>query len=106
MEETISSDDTDTDLVDNICEQLGIDAETLYIQMALCCNKMARANTEANKQHHKHWKHPKGSGLPASDVHCMMAAKADIDVNGIKYTIKQASTVGQPTNVSINGVMY
>jgi len=36
----------------------------------------------------------------------MMAAKADINVNGIKYTIKQASTVGHPTNVSINGITY
>jgi len=35
-----------------------------------------------------------------------MAAKAYIDVNGIKYTIKQASTVGQPTDVSIDGVTY
>jgi len=35
-----------------------------------------------------------------------MAAKADIDVNGIKYSIKKASTVGQPTNVSIDGITY
>jgi len=59
-EETISSDDTDTDLV--------IDVETLYVQMASHRNEMTRANTEANKQQHKHWKPPKGSGLPASDV--------------------------------------
>jgi len=35
-----------------------------------------------------------------------MAAKADMDVNGIKHTIKQASTVGQPTDVSIDGITY
>jgi len=70
--ETASSEDMDTNLMDDICEQLGIDMETLY--MASCCNEMARATTEANKQRHKHWKPPKGSGLPASDVHCMMAA--------------------------------
>jgi len=106
MEETISSDDTDTDLVDDVCEQLGIDIETLYVQMASHHNEMARANTEANKQCHKHWKPPKGSGLPASDVCHMMAAKADINVNDVKYTIKQISTVGQPTNVSIDGITY
>jgi len=106
MEETISSEDTDTDLVDDVCEQLGIDMETLYIQMASRCHKMARANTEANKQRHKHWEPLKGSGLPASDVCCMMAAKADINVNGIKYSIKKASTVGQPTDVSIDGMTY
>jgi len=106
MEETISSEDMDTDLVDDVCEQSGIDMETLYVQMASHRHKMARANTEANKQHHKHWKPPKGSGLPALDVCRMMAAKADIDVNGIKYSIKKASTVGQPTNVSIDGVTY
>jgi len=77
MEETISLDNMDTDLVDNICEQLGIDMETLYVQMASRHNEMARANSKANKQCHKHWKPPKGSGLPASDVCCMMAAKAD-----------------------------
>jgi len=80
--------------------------ETLYVQMASCHNKMAKANTEANKQHHRHWKPPKGSGLPALGVHHMMAAKADIDVNGIKYSIKKASTVGQPTDVSIDGITY
>jgi len=105
-EETISSDDMDMDLVDDVCEQLGIDVETLYVQMTLHHNKMARANTEANKQCHRHWKPPKGSGLPPSDVHHMMAAKADINVNGVKYTIKQASTVGQPTDVSIDGITY
>jgi len=106
MEETISSDDMNIDLIDNVCAQLGIDMETLYFQMATRWNDMARANTEANKQCHKHWKPPKGSGLPPSDVHRMMAAKAKIDVNGVKYTIKQASTLGQPTNVSIDGVTY
>jgi len=70
--------------------------ETLYIQMALHHNEMARANTKANEQCHKHWKPPKGSGLPPSDIRRLMAAKADIDVNGIKYTIKQASTVDNP----------
>jgi len=94
------------DLIDDVWEQLGIDMETLYVQMASHHNEMAKANTEANKQHHKHWKPPKGSGLPASDIHCMMAAKADIDVNGIKYSIKKALTVGQPTDVSIDGVTY
>jgi len=53
------------DLVDGICDQLGIDMKTLYIQMASWHKEMARANTEANKQHHKHWKPLKGSGLPA-----------------------------------------
>jgi len=36
----------------------------------------------------------------------MMAAKADIDVNGVKYSIKKAWTVGQPTDVSIDGITY
>jgi len=94
MEETISSEDTDMDLVDGVCEQLGIGMETLYVQMASHHHEMARANTEANKQHHKHWKPPKGSGLPALDVCRKMAAKAAIDVNGVKYSIKKASTVG------------
>jgi len=106
MEETISLDDTDADLVDDICEQLGIDMETLYIQMALHHHEMERANTKANKQRHKHWKPPQGSGLPALDVCCMMAAKADIDVNGVKYSIKKASTVGQPTDVSVDSITY
>jgi len=30
-EETASSEDTDMDLMDDVCEQLGIDMETLYI---------------------------------------------------------------------------
>jgi len=102
----VSSADTDTDFVDNVCEELGIDMETLYIQMDSCCNQMARANTEANKKHHKHWKPPKGSGLPAMDVCCMMAAKADIDINGIKYTIKKGGTNGQPSDISIDRVTY
>jgi len=64
--------------------QLGIDMETLYVQMALRHNDRARANTEANKLCHKHWTPPKGSGLPDSDIHQMMAAKSDIDINGVK----------------------
>jgi len=104
--ETISSDDTNLDLVDDVCEQLGIDMETLYVQMATRWNDMARANTEANKQCHRHLKPPKGSGLPPSDVRRMMAAKAKIDVNGVKYTVKQASTAAHPTDVSIDGVTY
>jgi len=43
------------DIVDDVCEQLSIDLETLYIQMASHHIEMAKANTEANKQHHKHW---------------------------------------------------
>jgi len=35
-----------------------------------------------------------------------MAAEADIDVNGVMYTIKQASTDGQPTDVSIDSITY
>jgi len=92
--------------MDDVCEQLGIDVETLYVQMASCHNEMARANTEANKQHHKHWKPPKGSRLPVSDVCHMMAAKPDIDINRVKYSVKQALTIGQPTDVSIDGVTY
>jgi len=57
-EETTSSEDMDMDPFDDICEQLGIDMEILYVQMASRHNKMAKANTEANKQHHKHWKPP------------------------------------------------
>jgi len=94
------------DLMGNVCKQLGIDMETLYVQMASRHNDRARANIEANKQHHKHWKPPKGSGLPASDIRHMMAAKANININGVKYSIKQALTVGQPTNVSIDGIPY
>jgi len=106
MEETASSGDTDMDLMGDDCKQLGSDMETLYFQMASRHNDRARANTEANKQRHKHWMPPKGSRLPASDVCRMMAAKADIDINGVKYSVKQASTIGQPTNVSINGITY
>jgi len=36
----------------------------------------------------------------------MMAAKADIDINGIKYSIKKAATVGPPTDVAIDGMTY
>jgi len=97
---------TDMDFIDDVCEELGIDMETLYIQMASRHNQMARANTEANKKHHKHWKPPKGSGLPALDVRRMMAAKADIDINGIQYTVKKADTQGQPSDVSIDRVTY
>jgi len=80
--------------------------DTLYVQMAPRHIKMAKANTEANKQHHKHWKPPKRSGLPALDVCRMMAAKVDIDVNGIKYSIKKAKTNGQPSDVSIDSITY
>jgi len=107
MEETISMDHTDmdlvdTDLVDDVCEQLGIDMETLYVQMASWHHEMERAITEANKQCHKHWKPPKGSGLPASDVCCMMAAKTDIDVNGIKYSLHQEGIDSRTTHQCIH----
>jgi len=36
----------------------------------------------------------------------MMAAKADIDVNGVKYSIEKAETNGQPSDVSIDSVTY
>jgi len=36
----------------------------------------------------------------------MMAAKANIDINGVKYSIKQALTIGQPTDVSLDGITY
>jgi len=74
--------------------------------MASQCAEIAKANTEANKQRHEHWKPPKGSGLPALDVCHMMAAKADIDLNGIKYSIKKANTASQPMDVAIDGITY
>jgi len=89
----------DVDIIDHICETYDLDVDTLHAHAA-------KRRTEDNKARHKHWKPPKGSGLPASDVRRMMAAKADIDVNGIKYSIKKASTLGQPTDVSIDGVTY
>jgi len=45
-EETASLEDMDTDLVSNVCEQLVIDMDTLYVQMASHRNDRARANTE------------------------------------------------------------
>jgi len=90
---------TDVDIIDHICKAYNLDMDTLHAHVA-------KWWTEDNKAMHKHWKPPKGSGLPASDVCRMMAAKADIDVNGIKYSIKKALTLGQPTNVSIDGVTY
>jgi len=74
--------------------------------MASRCAAIAKANMEANKQKHKHWKPPKGSRLPASDVCHMMAAKADIDINSVNYSIKKATTESQPTDITIEGITY
>jgi len=100
------SDDVDTDIIDEVCDQLGINIDTLYVQMASCRAAIAKANTEANKQKHRHWKPPKGSGIPALDVCCMMATKANININGVNYSIKKATTASQPMDVTIDGVTY
>jgi len=87
------------DIIDHICKNYSLDLDSLHAHMANHC-------TEDNNKKHLHWKPPKGSALPPSNVHHTMAAKSDIDLNGIKYLIKKANSVGQPMDVAINGITY
>ena len=59
-----------------------------------------------NKEKHRHWKPPKGSTLPPSDIQCMMADKAEIDINRHKYSVKKADAAPHPVDVAIDGIRY
>jgi len=87
------------DIIDHICENYSLDLDTLHAHVANCHNK-------DNKKKDQHWKPPKRSALPPSNICCMMDAKSNIDLNGVKYLIKKANSAGQPMDVAINGVTY
>jgi len=84
----------DNDLIDDVCQTYGVTWDMLYAHAAF-------RRTEANKEKHKHWKPPKGSTLPASDIRSMMADKTDININRAKYSIKKANSAAQNTLVSL-----
>ena len=74
---TKPQDGEDPDLVDSVCNHFDVNLETLYAHVAKHC-------TNVNKEKHKHWKPPKGSTLPLGEIHCMMADKEEININGTK----------------------
>jgi len=82
------------DLIDDVCQTYGVTLNRFYAHAA-------SRHTEANKERHKHWKPPKGSTLPASDIHHMMADKTNIDINGVKYLIKKADSAAQHSDITI-----
>ena len=90
-------DGEELDFIDSVCNQFDVDLETLYAHAA-------KWHTDVNKKRHKHWKPPKGSTLPLSDIQCMMADKKEIDINGAKYSIKKANATSHASNITINGV--
>ena len=87
------------DLIDSVCDTFDVDFETLYAHAVKCHSSM-------NKDKHRHWKPPKGSTLPPGVVHRMMADRAEINIDGHKYTAKKADAALHPTDVLIDGVRY
>jgi len=95
------SDDTnapDIVLIDDVYQTYGGTLDMLYAQTA-------SFSTEANKDKHHHWKPPKRSSLPVSDVHCMMADTTD-NINRANYSIKKADSTPQHSDVIIEGITY
>jgi len=89
----------DIDLIDNVCQTYEVTLDTLYAQTASW-------HMEANKDKHQHWKPPKQSSLPVSDIHSMMADKTDVKINGTKYSVKKVNSTLQHLDVNIEGVTY